>query len=60
MVQPWAVLFVAVLPGQLRQRPTEAETDKALKQMVENVRQGKISGYLAFDESGDPLVLDGG
>lgn len=60
MVQQWSVMFVAVLPGQNNQWPTEVDVDKALEQMVENVRQGKVSGYLAFDESGDPLILEGG
>lgn len=60
MVQQWDVVFVAILPGLNNQWPTDDETDKALEQMVEAVRQGKISGYLAFDVSGDPLVLDGG
>lgn len=60
MIPAWAVLFVAVLPGQNSQWPTEAETDKALELMVENVRQGKIGDYLAFDDSGNPLILDAG
>lgn len=60
MVQQWDVVFVAILPGMNNQWPTEEETDKALEQMVENVRQGKISDYLAFGIAGDPLVLDGG
>lgn len=60
MVEHWDVFFVAVLPGKQGQWPTETDTDKALDQMVENVRQGSVSGYLAFGPAGDPLLLDGG
>jgi hypothetical protein len=60
MVPQWDVLFVAALPGHSGQWPSEDQTNKALEQMVENVRHGQISGYLAFDDTGEPLVLDGG
>ncbi len=60
MVQDWDVLFVAALPGQNGQYPHEDDTHKALNNMVESVRQGRISNYLAFDNQGTPLMLDGG
>jgi hypothetical protein len=60
MIPHWDVLFTAVLPGQNNQWPTEDQTDKALDQIVENVRGGKIGDYIAFGKTGDPLVLEGG
>lgn len=60
MVEHWDVIFVAALPGKNGQYPIEDDTNKALDGMVENVRQGSISGYLAFDNQGTPLLLDGG
>lgn len=59
-VQHWDVLFVAALPGQNDQYPHDDDTHKALNNMVESVRQGSISNYLAFDGAGIPLMLDGG
>ncbi|TGG92796.1 ribonucleotide reductase subunit alpha [Natronospirillum operosum] len=60
MVERWDVIFVAALPGQNGQYPIEDDTNKALDGMVESVRQGSISNYLAFDNQGTPLLLDGG
>lgn len=49
----WDIAFVAalsLLPGQ----PVD---DSMLDRMVEAVRQGGVSGYLAFDREGNPLQL---
>ena len=59
-IAAWDVLFVAALPGLGGQWPTEDSTYKALENMVEMVRQGSISRYLAFNQQGETLVLKGG
>jgi len=59
-VPAWDVVFAAALPGLAGQWPTEDATNKALENMVEQVRQGSISGYLTFNQLGETLVLDGG
>lgn len=59
-IPTWDVLFVAALTGFAGQWPTEDSTHKALENMVEMVRQGRISEYLAFNQEGETLVLDGG
>jgi hypothetical protein len=52
---PWQVVFIAALPGQGGHRPSSALVDSVLHAMVENVRAGRFSGYLALDPNGEPL-----
>lgn len=55
--QDWTVLFVAALVGEQGELPTEKQTDKALDQMVEAIRSGRVSNFLAFDRQGKPLQM---
>jgi hypothetical protein len=54
---PWQVVFIAALPGQAGRPPSSALVDSALQAMVENVRAGRFSGYLALSVSGEPLTF---
>ena len=52
---PWQVLFAAGLSGRDGQRPSDAQVEQALQEMVERVRDGRIDGLLALNPSGEPL-----
>jgi hypothetical protein len=52
---PWQVVFVAALGGANGQPPADAQVDQALRNMVDAVRQGRISGFAAYDGAGQPL-----
>lgn len=52
---PWQVVFVAGLGGADGQPPSDAQVDQALERMVDAVKQGRISGYAAYDSSGCAL-----
>lgn len=51
----WRVMFVAALAGANGQPPSQARIDSALEAMVENVRRGSFSGYMALDPQGLPV-----
>ena len=53
--QDWQVVFVAGLSGRGTLAPSEAQTERALNDMVEAVRQGAIGRFSAYDERGEPL-----
>lgn len=54
---PWQAVFIAGLPGQGGRAPSPQEIDAALKAMVEAVRLGRFSGYLALGPTGEPLTF---
>ncbi len=51
----WQVVFVAGLSGKGRAAPPESQTEQALNDMVDAVRQGTIHRYAAYDAHGEPL-----
>ena len=53
--QAWQVVFVVGLSGRGQQAPTEKQTEQALNEMTEAVRQGHIGRYAAYDAQGEPL-----
>jgi len=55
MGQEWDVLLVTSLSGQNGVLPDHKQTDDALREMVQIVRQGRMERLLAFDRSGDLL-----
>lgn len=56
-VQDWDVVFVAALPGRNGKAPEATSIDEILDVMVEQIKNGRISAYLAFDAKGEPLQL---
>jgi hypothetical protein len=55
MGQEWDVLLVTSLSGQNGVLPDHKQTDDALREMVQIIRQGQMERMLAFDRSGDLL-----
>jgi hypothetical protein len=55
MGQEWDVLLVTSLSGQNGVLPDHQQTDDALREMVQIIRQGQMERMLAFDRSGDLL-----
>lgn len=56
--QNWGMVFAAAMSGTALQPPTSADADKPLKDMVEAIKQGRISAYIPFDKSGMPIQLE--
>ncbi|MBB4845650.1 hypothetical protein HNP55_004202 [Paucibacter oligotrophus] len=56
----WQIMFAAALSGQGGQAATDAQTDAALQQMVESIKQGRLSGLIPFDLTGQVLSLSAG
>lgn len=54
---PWQVAFVAALGGEEDGEPTDAQVDEALNRMVENVRIGRLQGFLALDIEGNAVTF---
>ena len=55
--QNWGMVFAAAMSGTAQKPPTSADADKPLQDMVEAIKQGKISAYIPFDKSGRPVQL---
>ena len=55
--QSWHVMFAVGLSGHGRHAPTPIETGHALDSMVENIRQGRLGRYAAYDAVGAPLAF---
>ncbi|MEO8346914.1 MAG: ribonucleotide reductase subunit alpha [Betaproteobacteria bacterium] len=53
--QGWRVVFVAGLSGRGRTAPSDVQTEHALNEMVDAVRQGNLGRYVAYDVHGEPL-----
>ncbi len=57
--QPWGMVFAAAMSGAAPgQPPSELAIDQALQGMVENVKQGRIDGYIPFDHNGLPVRIE--
>ena len=54
---PWSVVFAASLSGQAGRPPDKARIELALETMVEAVRDGRISGFAAYDPKGEFLEI---
>ena len=55
--QPWALLFVASLPGSVGCTPSSQDADAPLQRMVEDIKRGALGNYLPFNTRGEPVVL---
>jgi len=55
--QDWDIAFVASMSGAAGQAPTSEQADQPLKMMVDSVKQGMISNFLAFDKTGELLRI---
>ena len=53
MGEDWKIVFVACLGGQAGVMPSSEEAQAHLKTMVNSIRNGAISKYLAYDRDGD-------
>lgn len=53
----WAVVFIAGLPGQAGRPPSAQQIDSALNTMVESVRSGRFSSFLALNPAGEALYF---
>ncbi|WP_298826171.1 ribonucleotide reductase subunit alpha [uncultured Piscinibacter sp.] len=54
---PWAIVFVAAMPGRDGIAPTAQDADAPLQRMVASVRAGTIAGLLSFDRQGRAVEL---
>jgi hypothetical protein len=52
---PWEAVFIGALDGRDGREPAAERVESALKSMVENVRAGRLTGYLALNPQGEPL-----
>jgi hypothetical protein len=57
--QPWGLVFAAAMSGAAPgQPPCDVAIDQALQGMVENLKQGRIDGYIPFDQNGLPVRIE--
>lgn len=54
----WNLMFVGALAGVLDAEPQDAEVDRQLERMFEALKGGDMAAYLAFNEQGEPLVIE--
>ncbi|MEP7328479.1 MAG: ribonucleotide reductase subunit alpha [Betaproteobacteria bacterium] len=55
--QKWVMVFVAGLTGRGGQPPTSKDAEAPLQSMVDSIKAGSISAFLAFDRNGQPTQL---
>ena len=51
----WVIVFVAALSGQHGTPAGDDAVGRALDQMTESIRQGRLSAYIPFDRQGQPV-----
>lgn len=51
--QDWDIVFIASLPGRAGTVPSSDEAEQPLYMMVDAIKQGRISSFLAFDREGE-------
>ncbi len=54
----WVIVFVAALSGRQGVAATADAVSAALDQMMESIRQGRLSAYIPFDRQGRPVSFD--
>jgi hypothetical protein len=54
---PWQAVFIGALSGSDGAEPSAERVEAALRTMVDNVRAGRLDGYMALDPDGDPLRI---
>ena len=55
--QPWRLVFTAALSGTPGRAPSDDDTDRVLRRMVEAVKTGAFTAYLPFNREGLPVRL---
>lgn len=55
--QAWRFVFAAAISGSARRAPDVQEVETTLQSMVESIKRGEMTRYLAFDREGSPVVL---
>jgi hypothetical protein len=55
----WDVVFVTTMAGRNGIAPTSEEASRPLDMMVQSLRNGNISHYLAFNQAGELLHFSG-
>ena len=55
--QNWDIVFVAALSGKAGIGPSATLTEAALQRMVEQIKIGRIQGFIPFDHEGQPLFF---
>lgn len=53
----WDIVFVAGMSVKPGTKPNSDEVEKPLKAMVEDIKKGKISNFLAFSQEGELVQL---
>lgn len=53
----WDIVFVAALAGQGAQPPSSEQTEQHLNRMVESLKMGNISAFLALDRQGEVVAI---
>ncbi len=56
--QEWDLVFAACQSGRGGMMPTTEEAQQPMAMMVEAIRQGGVSRFLAFDREGNTLLID--
>lgn len=51
----WVIVFVAALSGRQGVSAAADEVSRALDQMMESIRQGRLSGFIPFNRQGQPV-----
>ena len=54
----WHVVFVASLSGVKDLPPSSSDVEQTLERMVESVKLGALDNMVAFDTSGNAIMLD--
>ncbi len=55
--QAWRFVFAGALSGSTHKAPDAQAVDASLQAMVESIKRGDMTRYLAFDQHGSPVVL---
>ncbi|MDD2809181.1 ribonucleotide reductase subunit alpha [Rhodoferax sp.] len=53
----WRFVFAGALSGSAKGAPNPEIVETSLQAMVESIKRGEMSRYLAFDRQGSPVVL---
>lgn len=53
----WAMVFVAGLAGHGGHPPTSKDAEAPLQKMVDSIKVGSVSAFLAFDRNGQPALF---
>ena len=54
----WRFIFAGALSGSANGAPNAEMVETSLQAMVESIKRGDMSRYLAFDRHGSPVVLE--